>query len=252
MSLLKLPEGWHQSPTIRLLPKWSRVVLFMALLQCLSLLAFSQTTATGRVVNESNSPVAGVTVHVKNSTAATTTDNAGNFTLRVPSGTGVLVFSYVGYTTQELPAGTNMSVQIQPANNTLGEVVVVGYGTQRRVSVSGAVDKISADALEGKPAVNVSQALQGTAPNLIIQQRNFEPGQGLNINIRGLGTLNDNNPLVVIDGIIGGDLNLINPNDIESVSVLKDAGSAAIYGSRSNNGVLLITTKKGRKIKSRH
>ncbi|WP_162944554.1 SusC/RagA family TonB-linked outer membrane protein [Flavisolibacter nicotianae] len=247
MLLLNRPTEEHQRSGIRLLATGKRIFLFMALLQCLSVLAYSQTTAQGKVVNESNSPIAGVTVSQKNSTNATTTDEGGNFTLRLPSGNEVLVFSFVGYTTRELAAGANMSVQLQPMNNTLGEVIVVGYGTQRRVSVSGAVDKISADALEGKPAVNVSQALQGTAPNLIIQQRNFEPGQGLNINIRGLGTLGNNSPLVVIDGIIGGDLNLLNPADIESVSVLKDAGTAAIYGSRSNNGVLLITTKKGRK-----
>lgn len=247
MLRLKLPTARPQSLSSGLLAKWKRIVLFMAWLQCISLLAYSQTTAHGKVVNENNSPIPGVTVTVKNTTTATTTDEAGNFTLRLPSGSGVLVFTYVGYTSRELAAGANLSVQLQPMNNTLGEVVVVGYGTQRRVSVSGAVDKISAEAIEGKPAANVSQALQGTSPNLIIQQQNFEPGQGLNINIRGLGTLGNNDPLVVIDGIIGGDLNLLNPNDIESVSVLKDAGTAAIYGSRAANGVLLITTKKGRK-----
>jgi TonB-dependent starch-binding outer membrane protein SusC len=246
MSLLKPPAGW-QSATASPLAKWKRIVLFMAWLQCLSLLAYSQTTARGKVVNENNSPIAGVTVQLKNSTTITTTDTDGNFVLTLPSGGGVLVFSYVGYTSRELPASSNMSVQLQPMNNTLGEVVVVGYGTQRRVSVTGAVDKITAEAIEGRPVANVSQALQGTSPNLIIQQRNFEPGQGLNINIRGLGTLGNNDPLVVIDGIVGGDINLLNPNDIESVSVLKDAGTASIYGSRAANGVLLITTKKGRK-----
>lgn len=247
MFLLKLPASEPQRSAKSLLVKCKRIVLFLACLQCFSLLAYSQTTAQGKVVNEANNAMAGVTVAIKNSATATTTDEAGNFTLRLPGANAVLVFSYIGYTTRELPASASMSVQLQPLNNTLGEVVVVGYGTQRRVSVSGAVDKISAEAIEGKPVANVSQALQGTSPNLIIQQRNFEPGQGLNINIRGLGTLGNNDPLVVIDGIIGGDLNLLNPTDIESVSVLKDAGTAAIYGSRAANGVLLITTKKGRK-----
>jgi TonB-dependent SusC/RagA subfamily outer membrane receptor len=101
--------------------------------------------------------------------------------------------------------------------------------------------------LKTKPSVNLTQALQGTSPNLIIQQTNSEPGAYQNINIRGVSTLGDNSPLVVIDGITGGDINLLNPQDIESVSVLKDAGSAAIYGSRSANGVILVTTKKGKK-----
>ena len=136
---------------------------------------------------------------------------------------------------------------LQRSEKILEDVVVVGYGTQRRNSVTGSVDAIGKKAIEGRPVANVSQALQGVSPNLIIQQRNFEPGQGVNINIRGLGTLGDNTPLVVIDGIPGGDINLINPNDIENISILKDAGSAAIYGSRSANGVILITTKKGKK-----
>ncbi|WP_431217476.1 TonB-dependent receptor plug domain-containing protein [Puia sp. P3] len=101
--------------------------------------------------------------------------------------------------------------------------------------------------MEDRPVTNVLLALQGTSPNLIIQQTNFEPGQGVNLNIRGLGTTGDNTPLIVIDGIPGGDINLLNPNDIESVSILKDAGSAAIYGSRSANGVILVTTKRVRR-----
>ncbi|MBB1286006.1 TonB-dependent receptor [Flavisolibacter sp. BT320] len=246
MSLLKRPAG-RLNATTRTLAYCKRIVLLVVLLQCLTLLAYSQTTARGKVVNDSNSPLPGVTVQLKNTTTVTTTDVDGNFSLTLPSAGGVLVFSSVGYTSRELPASTNMTVQLQTASNTLADVVVVGYGTQRRVSVAGAVDQIRSEAIEGKPVANVSQALQGVSPNLIIQQQNFEPGQGLNINIRGLGTLGNNDPLVVIDGIVGGDLNLLNPNDIETISVLKDAGTASIYGSRAANGVLLITTKKGRK-----
>lgn len=129
---------------------------------------------------------------------------------------------------------------------TLNDIVVVGYGTQKKVSLTGAVNQVNAKDIEDKPVTNVLQALQGASPNLIIQQTNFEPGSGVNLNIRGVSTLGDNTPLVVIDGIIGGDINLLNPNDIASVSILKDAGSAAIYGSRSANGVLLVTTKSGK------
>ena len=225
-----------------------RVFGLFLLFQFIAHSAFAQAIIRGQVRDENSKPVAGVTVQLKNASNATVTDESGNFSLSVPSRKGILVFTFVGYTPREVGiSGERVDVQLQPAANSLNEVVVVGYATQRKVSLTGAVDKIGADAIQGKPVANVSQALQGVSPNLIIQQRNFEPGQGLNINIRGMGTLGNNDPLVVIDGIVGGDINLLNPNDIESVSVLKDAGTAAIYGSRAANGVLLITTKKGRK-----
>jgi TonB-dependent starch-binding outer membrane protein SusC len=248
MKFLKLPTGLLPFLSKNQLARFRQVAMIVALLQCLSVMAFSQSTVVrGKVLDENSSPIPGASVQLKNTTTATATDAEGNFSLTIPSPTGVLVFSFVGYSPRELAVSDNMTVQLQPQDKSLGEVVVVAYGTQRRISVTGAVDKISAEAIEGKPVANVSQALQGVSPNLIIQQRNFEPGQGLNINIRGLGTLGNNDPLVVIDGIVGGDINLLNPNDIENISVLKDAGTASIYGSRAANGVLLITTKKGRK-----
>ncbi len=162
------------------------------------------------------------------------------------------MISSVGFQTQEvnLSGKREFNITLISADKNLGEVVVVGYGTQRRGSVAGAVDAVGRKQIEGRPVTNLSTALQGTAPNLIIQQRNFEPGQPVNINIRGISTLGNNNPLLVIDGIIVEDvnvINLINPNDVESVSVLKDAGTAAIFGSRAGNGVLIITTKRGKK-----
>lgn len=247
---MKCPQRSQRSASALPAPlqKITRTAVLLLLLTGFSVAAFAQTTVSGKVVNESNAPIAGASVQVKNSTTGTTTNAEGDFTLVAPSASSTLVFSFVGYTSIEQAAGNSSgTIQLQPANASLGEVVVVGYGTQRRVSVTGAVDKINAAAIEGKPVVNVSQALQGVSPNLIIQQRSFEPGQGLNINIRGLGTTGSNDPLIVIDGIVGADINLLNPNDIDNISVLKDAGSAAIYGSRSANGVLLITTKRGRK-----
>lgn len=206
---------------------------------------------TGQVKKQQGEAVEGVNVLVKGTTIGVITDKEGRYTINIPDNktNPVLVFSYVGYSSSEESVGTrrNINIFLLPQEQTLDDVVVVGYGTQRRISVTGAVDKIGRSYMDGRPAVNVSQVLQGASPNLIIQQRNFEPGQGVNINIRGLGTLGDNSPLVVIDGIIGGDINLLNPGDIESVSILKDAGSAAIYGSRSANGVILITTRKGKK-----
>lgn len=204
---------------------------------------------TGQILDESGSPVAGATVQVKNSKATTKTNESGRFSIDVPDRNAVLIITNVGFERQEVAAGSgNLAIRLKVSNADLGEVIVVGYGTQRRSSVTGAVDRVGSASIQGRPVANVAQALQGTSPNLIIQQRTFQPVSGaLNINIRGLGTTNDNNPLIVIDGIIGGDLNLINPNDIDNISVLKDAGAAAIYGSRSANGVILVTTKKGRK-----
>ncbi len=213
--------------------------------------AAADLTVSGQVRNQKGEGIEGVSVTLKGSNSGTTSGKEGKYSIDVPENkpNPVLVFSYVGYATLEEPVADRRTVNVFLVQQelTLEDVVVVGYGTQKRVSVTGAVDKINRSALDGKPAVNLSQALQGASPNLIIQQRNFEPGQGVSINIRGLRTLGDNTPLVVIDGIIGGDINLLNPADIESVSVLKDAGSAAIYGSRSANGVILITTRKGQK-----
>jgi TonB-dependent SusC/RagA subfamily outer membrane receptor len=163
--------------------------------------------------------------------------------------TARLFFTFIGFTSKEIPLNgqTTVNTQLLPERTSLNEVIVVGYGTQKRLNVIGAVDQVSSAAIEGKPSVNLTQALQGTLPNLTIQQTSSEPGAYQTINIRGVSTLGNNSPLIVIDGITGGDINLLNPQDIESVSILKDAGSAAIYGSRSANGVILVTTKKGKK-----
>lgn len=213
--------------------------------------ADADATISGRVTDEKGNGLGDVSVTLKGTNTGTVTNTNGYYNLSVKEEQlkGTLIFSSVGFQTQEIAINRRLSVSVQlsAVSADLGEVVVVGYGTQSKLSVTGAVDKISSKAIEGRPVVNVSQALQGVSPNLIIQQKNFEPGQGVNINIRGLGTLGENSPLVVIDGIIGGDINLLNPNDIDNVSVLKDAGTAAIYGSRSANGVILVTTKKGKK-----
>ncbi|WP_169540126.1 SusC/RagA family TonB-linked outer membrane protein [Niabella aurantiaca] len=203
---------------------------------------------TGTVTNDKGAPIAGATVTEKGTRNATVTDPGGRFTLSVEDN-AVLEFSYVSYQTKELPVTASgiVNVQLSTSIQDMNEVVVVGYGTQRRANLTGAVDKIRSGALEDRPSVNLVQSLQGTSPSLVIQQRNFEPGQGLDINIRGVGTMGNNAPLIVVDGVAGGNLDMINPSDIESISVLKDAGAAAIYGSRSANGVLLVTTKKGRR-----
>jgi TonB-linked SusC/RagA family outer membrane protein len=202
---------------------------------------------SGRVIDYNNDEgLPGVNVTIKGTTTGTTTGPDGGYDIRVPDEQAVLVFSFIGYTTEEITVGSRstLDVQLVPNVESLGEVVVVGYGTQRKVNLTGAVSTVSEQNFEGRPVTNVTQALQGAAPNLIVQQNSSEPGAPLNINIRGVGTLGNASPLVVIDGIPGS-LDALNPNDIESVSVLKDAASAAIYGSRAANGVLLVTTKKG-------
>ena len=204
---------------------------------------------SGRVTDSKNAALPGVSVRIKGANGGTVTDQNGRYSLNLPNGNATLVFTYIGFTTLERAVNNQreLNITLSESAQSLNDVVVVGYGTQKRTSVTGAVDQISAASIQGKPAMNATQALQGVSPNLTVQQSNAEPGAGINLNIRGIGTFGDNNPLVVIDGIVGGDINLLNPSDIQSVSVLKDAGSAAIYGSRSANGVILITTKQGAK-----
>ena len=210
-----------------------------------------QARVTGKVTDENGEPLPGAAIIEKGTTNGTVTDVDGNFSLVVPKG-AILLVSFVGYSAQEITVGDQLEIyiQLEPDIYNLEEIVVLGYGTQRRSNVVGAVDQVGVEQLNGRPNVNVSQALQGVSPNLIVQQANSEPGAGVNLNIRGISTLGNNSPLIVIDGIIGADINLLNPSDIENISVLKDAGSAAIYGSRANNGVILITTRKGEKNKA--
>ena len=182
---------------------------------------------------------------------AVNADFDGRYTINVKNGNATLRFTMIGYKPVEIKVNnrSTINVSMDLDVSTLDEVVVVGYGTQKKRKVVGAIDQVANDAFKGRPNVNTTLALQGKAPSLTIQQTNSEPGAGLNINIRGISTLGNNSPLIVIDGIVGGDINALNPADIESVSVLKDAGSAAIYGSRASNGVVLITTKRGSKSK---
>jgi len=209
-----------------------------------------EITVSGVVTDATGEPLVGVTVKVNGSTTnATVTDIDGRYVITTNASNPVLTFSYIGYQSKEVVARSgNLDVQLQEENNTLNDVVVIGYGTAVRKSVVGAVDRIGAEVIENRPVANVTQALQGASPNLVIQRRSYNPnGESTNLNIRGISTTNSNAPLVVIDGLIqdSGALDRLNPNDIDNISILKDAGYAAIYGSRSSNGVILVTTKKG-------
>lgn len=220
-----------------------------------SILSTSQTKNTlvkGTVKDVSGEPLIGVSVSVKGKSGiGTITDINGNFSIQCDAN-DALVFSYIGYATLEFPVNgkSSLSISMKEDTKVLDEVIVVGYGTTTRKSAVGAVDQVKADMIENRPVANMTQALQGAAPNVIIQQRNHNPNDNkTNFNIRGISTLNDNSPLFVIDGLVadGESFNKLNPMDIENISILKDAGTAAIYGSRSSNGVVVVTTKKGKK-----
>lgn len=201
---------------------------------------------TGKVLDESGTPLPGVNVLLKGSTRGTTTDSEGLFNLAVGDDNDVLVFSFIGYKPVEESVGKRTVIQVKlTADLTqLGEVVVVGYGTQSKASVSGAIGSVSSKEISAQPVINVSQALQGRVAGVSVTN-NGAPGAAPIIRIRGIGTINNADPLYVVDGFPTGDLNSFDTRDIESVEVLKDASAAAIYGSRAANGVILITTKKG-------
>ena len=210
------------------------------------LYAQSNTIAVKGKVMADGEPVIGATVLVKGVSTGTATDMDGNFSLNVAS-KAVLVVSSIGYETQEVPVNGRQFINVVLKSDVvaLKDVVVVGYGVQKKVNLTGAVSSVSTDELEGKPISNVLEAMQGTTPGLVIQQGSSTPGSVPSINIRGLNTMNNNDPLVIIDGIEGS-LGNLNPADIEQISILKDASSTAIYGSRASNGVVLVTTKKGK------
>ena len=205
-----------------------------------------EMTVTGKVTDENGEALPGVTVVLKGTSRGTSTNGEGNYSLSVAEGGGTLVFSFIGYQSQEAQIGnqTVINVSLTPDSEALEEVVVVAYGTQKKENLTGAVSTVDSEVIENRPVVNAVEALQGTAPGLTIQQNSSEPGSAMSINIRGLGTLGDASPLVIVDGVASS-LDNINPNDIESISVLKDAASAAIYGARAANGVILVTTKRG-------
>ena len=229
-----------------------RVMLLAILLTVAGTLgSFAQDAMIrGKVSEEGGSPLPGVSVSVKNQGIGVISDNDGNFSISVKPGS-VLVFSMVGYTPVEreiTSSQTGLSIVLQSAETNLGEIVVVGYGTQRQEAVTGSVVSIKSDQIREIPAANISQALQGRMAGVEMAQSSSKPGAGMQIRIRGTRSLNaSNDPLIVLDGIpFAGSLNDLNPNDIQRVDILKDASATAIYGSRGANGVLLITTNKGR------
>ena len=202
----------------------------------------------GLVKDATGESVIGASVVVKGTTNGTITDFDGNFSLDGIKKGDVIVISYVGYQTQEIKwNGSPLNVILKEDSKTLSEVVVVGYGTQKKANLSGSVAMVDSKELENRPIQNVSSGLQGLMPGVAITGTNGAPGQDAGkIRVRGIGTLNEAGPYILVDGIETGTLSAVDPNDIESISVLKDAASAAIYGSKAANGVVLITTKCGK------
>lgn len=203
----------------------------------------------GKVTDNTGVPLVGVNVQIEGEGSGTATDENGEYSLRNVPDQAVLVFTYIGFATEKVTVSgkTAIDVVMNESNTGLNEVVVVGYGTQKKVNVTGSVSSVSADDIEGRPITAVSTGLQGLLPGVTIRSTTGMPGQsGSTIRIRGIGTLGDSNPLIVIDGIPGGTMDILNPDDIESISVLKDAASSSIYGVRGANGVILVTTKKGK------
>lgn len=208
-----------------------------------------QIRVSGTITDASTGAVMpGVNIQVKGTTQGAISDTEGKYTVSVTDRNATIVFSFIGYVSREIPLAdkTTVDVALVPEITGLDEVVVVGYGTQKKVNLTGAISTMDASKIENRPMTNVSQAVQGMS-GLYVNQAGGQPGKdAATIRIRGIGTLNDNNPLVLVDGIAYSLMD-VNPNEIETISVLKDAASTAVYGSRAANGVILITTKKGKR-----
>lgn len=221
-------------------------LLLTLLVLLMSTNAFAQRlTATGKVTDAAGLEVIGASVLEKGTANGVVTNLDGEFSLSVGQN-ATLVISFIGYKTIEVKATTNMNITLQEDNELLDEVVVIGYGSVKRKDVTTAVSTVSTKDLDQRPIVSAAQALQGKAAGVSVMQPSGEPGGGMSIRVRGTTSFNgSNDPLYVVDGVPVDNINFLSPNDIESLSILKDASSAAIYGSRAANGVVLITTKAG-------
>jgi TonB-linked SusC/RagA family outer membrane protein len=221
-------------------------IISLFLLQLTGTESFAQTTVVKGVVSDANGPLSNVSVIVQGTTTGTNTDTQGNFVINADRG-AVLVFTSVGYQTQTIEVGKRnvINVVMTSDSKALGEVVVVGYGTAKKATITGSISTVSGEKLKATPSVNFSNSLAGRLPGLVATTRSGEPGNDdATLRIRGSNTLGNNSPLIVIDGIANRSMQRLDPADVESVTILKDA-SAAIYGAEAANGVILITTKRG-------
>ncbi len=242
-----------------------KLALLLSFLVCCIVLHAQTREVSGKITDaKDGAPVVGATIRAKGSNAAAVSGADGSFTLKVPSSAKTLIVSYVGYTDQEVAIDKAASIQLNQADKSLSEVVVVGYGTKIKRDVTGSVAKVGQKELANSPVTSFESAIQGRAAGVLVEQQNGKVGQGIKVRIRGSASVTaGNEPLYVVDGIPLQNTNLssngaqtntltdINTNDIESIEILKDASAAAIYGSRASNGVVLITTKKGKAGKSK-
>lgn len=227
----------------------SFAVSLALMLGCLTAaFAQNQREVSGKVLDAAQQPLVGVAVIVDGTSNGTMTSENGTFSLMVPAGNVTLEVSSLGYTTKKvsIPATrSSIIVTLEEDNMMLNETVVVGYGTQKKVNLTGAVTQVDSKALENRTAHSVSSMLQGSVPGLNISTSSGNPGSTGTLNIRGYTSINGASPLVLVDGAVG-DIDRVNPNDIESISVIKDAAAAAVYGARAAFGVILVTTKSGK------
>ena len=244
-------DGWQLRLPLKSLVGWKLLAFLSACFLLINVGAFAQAgdkrPVSGKVADASGLGLPGVTVVVKGTSSGTATDAEGKFAIQAAD-TDVLVFSFIGFTNQEVAVGnkTQLNVTLKEDAKALEEVVVIGYGTQQKKLVTGATAQVKGEDLQKQSTTNALQALQGQAPGVQISSTSGQPGEGMKVNIRGLGTIGNATPLYVVDGVITGDISYLNPADIQAIDVLKDAASAAIYGSQGGNGVVLITTRQGK------
>jgi TonB-dependent SusC/RagA subfamily outer membrane receptor len=219
-------------------------LLFLALNATL----FGQTVITvqGKVTDAKNEALVGVNIVLKGTTVGTLTDIDGNYTLEKVAPNAVLTFSYVGYLSQDVVVtNKKINMSLQEESSMLKEFVAVGYGTQKKSDLTGAIGSVKGKDLQSIATGSVDQALAGKIAGVFVTPSSGSPGAGAVIRIRGTGTMNNSNPVYVVDGMILDDINFLNPNEVESIDVLKDASATAIYGIKGANGVIIVTTKKG-------
>ncbi len=223
-----------------------KLTLFLSLFFLGIGIVMAQTQVRGTVVDEDGEPAIGVNIHIKGTTQGVASDHNGNFSLSAPAG-GILVVSYVGYVTQEVPVSANVNITLVPDTEVLDEVIVVAYGTTKKSSFTGSAAQISGDKIQKMQVSSLSKALEGASSGVQISSSNGSPGSNASIIIRGIGSISaSQQPLIIVDGVpYEGSLNSIPNQDIESMTILKDAAANSMYGARGSNGVIIITTKKG-------
>jgi len=224
-------------------------LLITLILLITSVFIYGQQTISGKVTTSDNEPLPGVNIIIKGTSVGVTSDFDGLYSIKNVASTDILVFSYISYKTIEKKVGNLkiLNVVLESDTQLLDDIVIIGYGTSKKSDLTGSVSSISSKDFKRQPLTRVEDALQSRAAGVSVIRNTGAPGGNIKIRIRGSNSINGNNdPLVVIDGVVGGELSSLNPNDIQSIDVLKDASASAIYGSRGANGVVLVTTKKGK------